>query len=103
MSGSFKVLVDKSSAIQRGSHKTAILPINKSHSDMVKFREGSEEDKLVARYIYELVTSLNVPLGLTKKGMMTQFYLSSLHNHHRHPLKYAKCLPRIGVSFDRQP
>src|SRR5580658_5693499 len=63
MSGPFKVLVDKKSAELRGSKKSDTLPINKSHSDMVKFREGSEEYQIVATYIQELIESLNDPLG----------------------------------------
>jgi hypothetical protein len=51
--------VDKKSAVQRGSHKADIIPIDKSHSDMVKFREGSEEYQIVARYIHELVKSVH--------------------------------------------
>jgi hypothetical protein len=65
MSGPLKVLVDKKSAEQRGSKKSDILPINKSHSDMVKFREGSEEYQIVARYIQEFIESMNDPWGLT--------------------------------------
>jgi hypothetical protein len=48
--------VDKESAQQ---HKADIIPIDKSHSDMVKFREGSEEYQIVARYIHELVKSVH--------------------------------------------
>ena len=55
MSGPSKVLVERSSAIQGASHKSDILPINRSHSDMVKFREGIVDYQLVADRIYGLV------------------------------------------------
>jgi len=58
MCGPFKVLVDKESAVQCNSHRSDILPINKSHSEMVKFREGSEDYSILARYIFELIEDI---------------------------------------------
>jgi hypothetical protein len=54
MTGPHKVLLEKESAIQCNSDKSDILPINRNHSDMVKFREGSEDYTVVANYIHEL-------------------------------------------------
>lgn len=54
MSGPFRILVDKESAIQCNSNRSDVLPINKSHSEMVKFKEGSEDYSILARYIFEL-------------------------------------------------
>jgi hypothetical protein len=68
MSGPFKVLVDKDSAKQRGSGKNDILPINRSHSEMVKFGEGSEEYLLVARYIHELINSFKDQVEFSSVG-----------------------------------
>lgn len=84
---------------------------------MVKFREGSEEYKLVARYIHELVTSLNVTLGYHKERDDDTILPKQLTRSSPPPAAvdqsllllcpfntpYAKCLPRNGVSFDRQP
>jgi len=77
MSGSYKILVEKESAVQCGSDKSDILPINCSHSEMVKFREGSKDYNVVAGYIHELTKSLSNGLGTPKSSTATQRIIGS--------------------------
>jgi hypothetical protein len=83
MTGPHRILVDRVSAVQRGSKKSDILPINQSHSDMVKFKEGSAEYNIVVRYIYELIGRLSDRLeGAKPEEAVTNTELrSALYEH----------------------
>jgi hypothetical protein len=71
MTGPHRVLVDRVSAVQQGSQKSDILPINQSHSNMVKFNEGSIEYNVVVRSIYELTRKISDQLEDTKSDIAT--------------------------------
>lgn len=58
MSGQKKILVDKFSAIQSGSRAMDIIPINRNHSNIVKFQRGAEEYRIVALYIHKIVQAI---------------------------------------------
>lgn len=76
MSGPYMVLVGKSSAIQRKSNKSDIIPINRSHSEMVKFSEGCDEYNLLANFIHEFVQ-------ITTEGcMLSLIPITSTHSVH---------------------
>jgi hypothetical protein len=70
MTGPHRVLVDRVSAVQRGSQKSDVLPINQSHSNMVKLKEGSIEYNVVVRCIYELSRELSDQLEDAKSKIV---------------------------------
>jgi hypothetical protein len=55
------ILVQKASAIQYGTEESDKLPIDKDHSDLVKFDEGSEEYQVLFTKIRQIVRAEGEP------------------------------------------
>jgi hypothetical protein len=58
--GPFEILVDRESAIQQQSTVPYIIPINRDHSNMVKFTEGSVDYDVITRKLREVTSDMKL-------------------------------------------
>ena len=79
------VLVDEASAIQKGTKEEDKLPINKGHSELVKFDEGSEEYPFIIDRIKGAVWNAEKPQPVRPDAH------SPPRNDRRRPRKHKKC------------